>query len=1813
MRRIFMIGCGIMLLAVLAVLLVLIAPRPFQPLVTPLRASLLPIVTSAVSHLLNGSLEIGGLQGSLLSNPVFNGIVLRDTDGNAVAQLDELHLAYRLTALLQKRLLIHKITLVRPQLTLIQNADGSLNLSRLALPSEPDISSPGTPGRVGLPIDIELGTLQLQDGHVNLRLPSLPGIQTVNGLQVRLSGHLTSQSAEINIQELQARTQPAEVNLRTLRGIVRQRDNTIRIGHLQVSTDNTRITLTGALPSKAQPASLVVNLDPLDVREIGRLLNNETLSGQVQVNLTSEGPPEDLQVVTHLQAAGGRLTFSGRFDIASPQPHYQGTLDINQFDLAAVVQLPALQSDLNLHIDLQGSGFSPDDLQGQVRLDILPSHLGDIVLNPSRIHLNAASKRVQIQQFNLDTSVAYMTMEGALDLAGNSDLRYDLQARLTDLQPLLGTQTLDGVLHLQGTAQGQWPALTTQGTVNANRLRYQTNQLQALMLTYEASQLGKQPQATANVKLRQAQLGDFSVDQLDLQASYNGSNRQVRFATQVQQAPAYDGTLSGSLQLSHTGQDIRLDTLTIRLDDHIWQASEPIEVSVRNDNVQVHTFRLAHDDEFVMLSGGLEGTHLQDLRLQAAQINLDFLQRLLTLPEPISGRATLVALLTGSFADPQVRTELTLHSSPRQQQSFKHLNATLTYAQQRLKSDLRLRQQAEDTITLSLQLPVDLALTNMTLAQRLQPGDISMRLHLLQPDLTALQHSLPALPALDGTLQGMIDLQGTYTNLALHTELNLQQLGLPGTIEKLNAPLNLTGTLATADSLPDLAEALTSGHLTTVIQDLTLRCASLTGTLPSQNQTANAIRLTDLLLKADGQWSSKGLHATLHTLQMQAQALDLPKTQVALAANLTSQDVEVSRFHIKTPESEIQAQGRLTQPDQALQFKMDIPRLRLDEVIPTLPDTLPPEVRGNITIGGSLTEPQVVSHFTYAGARIDTDVSADLQPSRPRYAAKLDIQELDVSRFAPDLEGRITTQVALEGEGFDEQDRQATLHVDVNSDAFALAPELTARIRASLQGPAMTLKELQVQSLPVVFNANGSLSASKTASLNYTLALGDLTPVRDQLGLEFDAEGQLTGEIQGSLDALQTQAALNLKGWRYTSFQGQSLQVDLTATGLPTTPQAEVQVRLTGVQGPSLPASDLQLDGSYRIDQGDFNLTVTEGPFQQTRLAGQAILQDSQQVLLNTLRLQRGDWLWANPEPIEITRTAQGQLDVSQFRLRNGDAEIDIQAHLTPDSQVNGKIRIQQLRLQPNIQAVAPDAAAPDGQLSLNMDLNGTLERPEVAGTLQLDALQWQENSLGNIKAKIDLADNTLQSDLRWLDPQAELLHAKGSVGLGAAGALAMYVTASDFDLGRLTSYSKAVLKSAGKLNLDLKLTGTPQQPDVQGKLVVSDGTLQLAATGEAYQDIRTDLRFTGNRLTVEQFQVGSQSGNLQLSGWLQTAGSTLDKLDINIASQDFTAMNTPDIQAVLTTDLTARGSLQELAVDGVVTIPRAQIRADGLLGGAPAAVSPEQLTVEGVYGPGVQPADTTKDKSSTEPTPDPLPFLRANVKVDMPQNVWVRARGTAIELRGDLDVTKKLQEPFILSGDIETVRGFATFFGKKFNLEQGRVTFTGTQEINPTLDVIATHKVSSYIVSIHVEGESKKPTLTFSSSPEELEEAEIMSLLLFGKTPDRLTSSEGSSLSNRAGRAAIGAAAGAAAQEVGNQLGLDTIEVDLGNEPGKERVGAGRYITQDILLSYERQLGEEQNDTVGVEYSLNHRLKLKGTGSNRGETALDLLWRWDY
>ena len=314
-RRALYIMVPLVLLVLIFVTLVLWAPAVARPVVTPVRAWLLRTVSSQVSNALNGSLSLGSLEGSLLSAPTIRDVVLKDAQGEVVAQLRELRLRYSLSPLLKKKLLVSDITIAQPYVKVVQQANGSLNLSDLAPPSEPQ--PPKASSGFSLPIDIELQALSIDQGRADLQLLALPGVKNVDGLNLRARGALSKTSYDLELQQLTANTRPAEVNLNTLRGALQLIGSAIHIKDFQLQTDASRIAVNGTLPGRKQPADLTVKIEPFDMADVGRLLADPTLSGLVQANIGAEGPPEALNIVGKISAAGGEVTLDGKLNLAA--------------------------------------------------------------------------------------------------------------------------------------------------------------------------------------------------------------------------------------------------------------------------------------------------------------------------------------------------------------------------------------------------------------------------------------------------------------------------------------------------------------------------------------------------------------------------------------------------------------------------------------------------------------------------------------------------------------------------------------------------------------------------------------------------------------------------------------------------------------------------------------------------------------------------------------------------------------------------------------------------------------------------------------------------------------------------------------------------------------------------------------------------------------------------------------------------------------------------------------------------------------------------------------------------------------------------------------------------------------------------------------------------------------------------------------------------------------------------------------------------------------------------------------------------------
>jgi len=1786
----------------------------FDPVLDPLRDRLARTVSRFVTRSFKGELEVGGLRGSLLGSPVLQHITLRDKHGNVIGRIAELRLVYDLKALLHQRLQIQTVEVIQLKLTLAQEPDGSLNILDLLSSVQP-----AQPAATESSFALEIASLHIRDGELTLQLPALSGVQKLEHLQAHLSVQQDKEKLRLQVQQLTAHASPANLEIHTLQGALQKLGNVMQLDNVRLQTDQAMLVANGVLPGGAQEASLTLHAQSQDVTEIGRLVQNDVLQGPADLVLKAEGPPEAVEIQGQLSSTSGHIAIQAHLNTAATPPEYSGTLDVANLNLAALQQQGAWHSDLNLQLRIDGAGMSPQERHGTIQLEIHPSHLREIALHPSYVDLEVKAQQVQVQRFDLDTSIAHTTVNGTFDLAGAVDMQYAFTADLVAWQSLVGITALSGEVRTQGHIGGTWPALDGRGTLEVHDLHYQEHAINSLHLTYEGSQLGSQPQLAAQLRVRHAQAGTLPVEQVAVDVTYQGAEGQVQFATEVVQSARSGGRVRGTLTRAAAGQQVVLEECEIRLPDRTWYAAAPLQVVFGPQRIDLTRIHLVHDNESIELSGAVHGEELQDIQLHATQIDLSYLQQLLRLPDVIGGRATFQMQLAGTRAEPRFESELTVQQAVSQRLPFTQFSNTLTYAQRQLQSVGRLHQGTREIVALDVRLPIDLALTAMPLAQRLLEAPLEVRMRLQEPDLAMVHQWQPATPRLAGTLQGSVDLQGTYNAVTLDVNAQLQQLGIEGMVAQLRAPLHLHGRFVIAPSMAELAQAIEQRQMTPQVPELTLQIPTMRGLWLGHGSPGEPWQVDNILLQAMGQWTADGPQATLQDLHLQVSGFGMPRTEVQLAAQWTPSRVALTRLHVRQPQSELRAQGHVTLPEQQIQFRLDIPRLHLASLPLSFPPTLPPVMQGTLTARGHVQAPEVEVLLQYAGAQIQADLSAQLQEPLPRYRAALRVDGLVLAQVLPHAQGALQARLQLQGRGWTGERRQSTLDATLETTGFNLAPGLTARLRATLNGTALQLEQLQVRSTVAELTASGTLANSSKAALQYRLALGNLASLQPLLGMPLQASGDLSGDVQGPLNALRARGTLQLGAWRVADFSGQRLQATFTATQISTAPQATLRAQVVKVQGPTLAPSSISVEGTYAAQQGTFTVAVTEGPYQRSRLVGNVSpdLRQGQRLTLKTLRLQHQDLVWENAAPVEIVYSPQGALQIQRLDLRSGSQAIRLQGTLDPQGVVQGEVQVQQLQLRPTVQAFAPDLAVPDGRLDLALTLSGTRQRPQGQGRLSLIAIQWQQRQLGDIQATVGLNGTTLQTEVHWQVQGHPLLQVRSTMRLDTAHTLDVQVQAPMVNLDLLGPLSPAVQQSAGLLTLDLHVTGTLQQPQVRGELLLRDGVLQLAATGERYQDIQVRLIFAGDRVTIERLQLGSRSGPLQVTGWFEHANLALRQVDIAVSARNFTAMHTPAVEATVSADITARGTLQAVTVAGSVTVPKARLRLEQIPGSGPKVVQPWELTIAGVYGPGPKALGTGTGPAAV-PTSDDLslPFVRADIQVDIPRNVWLQGPSTAIELSGNMRVTKDLRAPFILSGSIETVRGYASYYGKRFTVESGRVTFTGTPEINPMLDVTVAQKVSEYLVSIHVTGRARQPTIAFSSDPE-LPQADIISLIVLGKTTDRLTKSEHNSLGDTAQQLAGGVIAGQLEKTLGKALGLDTIEISPGQRAGSGTFKVGRYVTQDLFLSVGHEAvqdsGTSGGTSVGLEYSLNRRMKVRGSSSDQGETAVDFLWRLDY
>lgn len=413
-----------------------------------------------------------------------------------------------------------------------------------------------------------------------------------------------------------------------------------------------------------------------------------------------------------------------------------------------------------------------------------------------------------------------------------------------------------------------------------------------------------------------------------------------------------------------------------------------------------------------------------------------------------------------------------------------------------------------------------------------------------------------------------------------------------------------------------------------------------------------------------------------------------------------------------------------------------------------------------------------------------------------------------------------------------------------------------------------------------------------------------------------------------------------------------------------------------------------------------------------------------------------------------------------------------------------------------------------------------------------------------------------MQASLRPLSPGAggwteRLLGAPLSGGIrynGPAGTL--------FSLT-----GQAQQRLSGGIGLAGDFSGRLQDPKLTGVIKANDLTYENLAYGTRLTNMAVDGRFVGDRVEIISLSARAGDGTVKAKGTISLAAARGFPMDISIDLEDAQLAHGDDLSASATghLDLTKREGETAL-LSGTITLPQTRYR---LVRQGAAQVT----TLSGVRFRERGEDGRIAEDEALATLPSLFDRLRLSVTMTAPERFYVSGMGLESEWRADLTISGTSDAPR-LTGSIHNVRGTLGFAGRSFEIAEGTITFDGNSPIDPRLALTAAEDVDGLSIQLAVTGRSTDPQIAFSSVPD-LPQEEIVSRILFGRTPANLTAVQALQLA-----ASLNSLRGAGGgfnplEKLRSATGVDRLRV-LGADEENGRgtaLAAGKYVTDDIYI----------------------------------------------
>jgi translocation and assembly module TamB len=433
---------------------------------------------------------------------------------------------------------------------------------------------------------------------------------------------------------------------------------------------------------------------------------------------------------------------------------------------------------------------------------------------------------------------------------------------------------------------------------------------------------------------------------------------------------------------------------------------------------------------------------------------------------------------------------------------------------------------------------------------------------------------------------------------------------------------------------------------------------------------------------------------------------------------------------------------------------------------------------------------------------------------------------------------------------------------------------------------------------------------------------------------------------------------------------------------------------------------------------------------------------------------------------------------------------------------------------------------------------------------------------------------------------------------------------------GVLTSLFPGLLQETkGQLEADLRAGGTWQTPTLTGTAALTQAGAYLPAAGIRLADVRLNASLEGTQMKIESFRVKSGAGSLEGSADLSFAGNKLARYRGSLRGDGFQAVHLPELQLLVSPDLTFEGTPDSLTARGLIRVPEMLVNSPG----SSAVVKPSRDTV--VKG---RTATASRDSGTA---------LDLQFRLLLGEKVFVKSGGLDARLDGEVNLRMSGLSKATGSGEIKVARGNYTIYGVKLDIKRGRAIFSGGPVQRPALDILALREVDDVKAGVTVTGNPEAPVIKLYSEPT-LPDTDILSYVVLGRKA-REGGQQTALLMQAASLLASPGQTTSIQDKLKQLVRLDTldyapdkdrspgykpIETDLRANPQSKKdttsvsqsvLLLGKFLTPELYVSYGRSLFTESQQ-FRARYSITKKWEVESKVSSDA-TGGDLYYRIEF